>query len=287
LTEGVHKSYVRRKKVLDGIDLKIKTGSIYALLGRNGSGKTTLIRTLIGIYRADSGTVRVFGRDPQRDGPAILSRLGYVPDDPPFYGWLKVSDLLRLMSQFYPTWDNAFCLQLLARFDLPLEAKIRDLSKGMKTKVSLLVALSHRPEFLLLDDPTLGLDAVVLQEFFETLKEASQREGTTVFIASHNLEEVEQISSHFGFLKEGRIFLSGSLDELRARTRQVTLTFKDDAPDLKNLENFRPITSSGRRLTGFVIDASSGVLERLKGYGPEQMEVRQLSLKEIFVNFMR
>ncbi|MGD0698040.1 MAG: protein kinase [Terriglobia bacterium] len=283
----LYKTYKFRRKVLCGISLTVKTGSIYALLGRNGSGKTTFIRTCLGIYRKDSGSISIFGRDPFRDGPAVLGRLGYVPETFVAYDTLTIGEMVQFLRAFYPRWDNAYFYQLLGRYELPLDAKIRDFSKGMKTKVSLLSALSHRPEFLLLDDPTIGLDAVTLAEVFETLQDVSRQEGTTVFISSHNIDEVEQIATHIGFLKDGKMLLSDTLDGLRLRTREVRLTFRDDVPPLPAIEQFKPVKSSGRRLTGVVFDTSSGALEKLKALSPMDMDVRELTLKEIFVNLLR
>jgi ABC-2 type transport system ATP-binding protein len=285
--KDLHKAYRARRKVIDGISLKLKTGSIYALLGRNGSGKTTFIRTCLGIYRKDAGTVSIFGRDPFRDGPAILARLGYVPESFTAYDSLTIADLVHFLRAFYPHWDNTYYYQLLSRYDLPLDVKIRDFSKGMKTKVSLLAALSHRPEFLVLDDPTLGLDAVSLAEVFETLQDVSHQEGATVFISSHNIDEVEKIATHIGFLKDGKLLLSDTLEGLRLRTREVRLTFSDDVPALPPIEQFRPVKASGRRLTGVIFDTSSSALNQLRALSPLEMEIRELTLKEIFVNLLR
>jgi ABC-type multidrug transport system ATPase subunit/tRNA A-37 threonylcarbamoyl transferase component Bud32 len=284
---NLQKAYRFHRNVLCGVHLRVKTGSIYALLGRNGSGKTTFIRTCLGIYRKDSGSILVFGRDPFANGPAVLSRLGYVPETFVAYDSLTIGDLVQFLRAFYPRWDNSYFYQLLGRYELPLEVKIRDFSKGMKTKVSLLSALSHRPELLVLDDPTIGLDAVTLAEVFETLKDVSRQEGTTVFISSHNIDEVEQIATHIGFLKEGKMLLSDSLDGLRVRTREVRLTFIDDVPPLPDIAQFKPVKTSGRHLTGVVFDTSSGALDKLKSLGPAEMEVRELTLKEIFVNLLR
>lgn len=287
VVRGLSKAYHFRKMVLDGVNLEVKTGSIYALLGRNGSGKTTFIRTVLGIYRKDAGEVLIFGRDPNSHGPAILSRVGYVPETLAAYESITVGQLIEFLRPFYRTWDNAICYNLLSRYELPLDVKLRDLSKGMKTKVSLIAALAHRPEFLLLDDPTIGLDAVTLEEVFETLHEASTREGTTVLISSHNIDEVEKIATHVGLLKEGRMLLSDTVAGLRTRTREVRMTFRDEVPDLRDIRHFRTVKSSGRRVTGVVLDTSSGAMEKLKALGPTEMEVRELSLKEIFVNFLR
>jgi len=213
---GVTKGFGFRKSVLSGLDLDIPRGAVYALMGRNGSGKTTLIRTCLGLYRRDGGRVAVFGRDPEREGPAILARVGLVPDALAVDEKMKVGELLTFTSRFYSQWDQAHCYRLLARYDLPLEQKIRDLSRGMKTKVSLVMALAHRPELLILDDPTLGLDAVILEEFVESLEEAA-REGATVLIASHNYGELERIATHAGFFKDGRVILSEPIADLKAR----------------------------------------------------------------------
>jgi ABC-type multidrug transport system ATPase subunit len=283
----LYKGYKFRQRVLNGITLNVPTGSIYGLLGRNGSGKTTLIRTVLGIYQHDSGSISIFGRDPHREGPAALSRIGYVPETLAAYDSMTVSQLLTFLRPFYPKWDNGYCYHLMGRYELPLEVKIRDLSKGMKTKVSLICALSHRPEFLVLDDPTVGLDAVTLGEVFETLHEISEREAATVFISSHNIDEVEKIATHIGFIKEGRLLLADTLEGLRMRTREVKLTFRDEVPDLRGIRHFKALRTSGRRVTGVVLDTSSDAMEKLKALGAEQIEVRELNLKEIFVNFLR
>jgi ABC-2 type transport system ATP-binding protein len=213
---GLTKGFGFGKPVVSGLDLEVPRGAVYALMGRNGSGKTTLIRTCLGLYRRDGGRVAVFGRDPEREGPAILARVGLVPDALAVDEKMKVRELLAFASRFYSQWDQAHCYHLLARYDLPLEQRIRDLSRGMKTKVSLVMALAHRPDLLVLDDPTLGLDAVILEEFVESLEEAA-REGATVLIASHNYGDLERIATHAGFFKEGRVVLSSSVADLKAR----------------------------------------------------------------------
>jgi len=286
--EGLQKAYSFRKKVLKGIDVNVPTGTIYACLGRNGCGKSTLIRTFLGMYRRDAGSVRMFGRDPQTERTAILPRIGYVPETPAGYERMKVGEVIQFLAPFYPKrWDNAYCYELLRRFDLPLDTRIRDLSKGSKTKVSVVSALAHRPEFLVLDDPTLGLDAVVLTEVFEVLQDVSQTEGATVFISTHNLEEVEKIATHVGFIEDGKLLLSDSVKSLKMRTREVRLSFHDEAPKLPPIDKFRTLHSSGRHVTGVVFDTSSGAIERLRTLGAEQIDIKELDLKQIFVNLLR
>jgi ABC-2 type transport system ATP-binding protein len=278
----------RRTPVLHDVSIHVERGAIYALLGRNGSGKTTLLRTLLGIYRRDRGDVRIFGRDPERHNSAVMERVGYVTDTLPIYDTLRVSEYLDLLRASFPNWDDALAYELLGRYRLPSGARIKTLSRGMRTELGLLGALAHRPELLVLDDPTLGLDAVVLDDFFDTLADVARRDGTTVLIASHNIAEVETVATHVGLFADGRIVVADRLDALRTRTREVRMTFANDIPaTIRSIPEFTTIRTSGRRVTGVVLDETTGAIERLKALAPEDIEVRELSLKEIFVNFMR
>jgi ABC-2 type transport system ATP-binding protein len=286
---GLRKSYNwRRTPIVDEVSLHVERGSIYALLGRNGSGKTTLLRTLLGLYRRDAGEVRIFGRDPQQHSAAVLARVGYVTDTLPAYDTLRVSDYLDLLRLSYPNWDDALAYELLGRYRLPITGRIKTLSRGMRTELALLGALAHRPELLVLDDPTLGLDAVVLDDFFATLADVARRDGTTVLIASHNIAEVETVATHVGLFADGRIILADRLDSLRTRTREVRMTFAGDVPEtLRSIPELTTIRTSGHHVTGIVLDETTGAIDRLRALAPTEMEVRELTLKEIFVNFMR
>jgi ABC-2 type transport system ATP-binding protein len=284
---GLRKSYGFTSSVVDGLDLSVPTGSVYALLGRNGSGKTTVLRTILGIYKRDGGDVRIFGRDPQRQGAAVMARTGYVGESFLGYDSTSVSAYLAFLARCYRNWDRAWCSTLLARFDLPLEKKVSALSRGAQTKLALIGALSHKPDLLVLDDPTLGLDAVVLDEFFETIAEVTKRFGTTVLLASHNLMEMESVVSHVGFLADGKLLMSDTLDALRVRTREVRITFRDDPPDLSKIAHFKQLRVSGRHVSGMVFDTASNAMDRLRSLNPEEIEVRELSLREIYVNFLR
>ncbi len=285
VAEGVKKRYGFSRPVLAGIDLTVERGTVYALLGRNGSGKSTLIRTLLGIYRRDAGHVSIFGRDPQGGNPEILQHVGFVPDTLAVDERMRVREVLDFAARLYPRWDRAWCHQLLARYDLPLEPKIRDLSRGMQTKVSLVLALAHRPELLVLDDATFGLDAVILAELTETIQELVRQEGSTALLASHNYEEMEQLASHVGVLRDGRIGLSDSLENLRHKVRKVHLKFYQDVPDLSRIGGFRITKSIGRRVTGWTM-AGPKTLEELRALGPEELDVQDLSLREMFVGLL-
>lgn len=223
LVEGLSKGYGFRKRVIQDLDLAIPRGAVYALLGRNGSGKTTLFRTCLGFARPDRGRVELFGKDPRREGPAVLARTGWVPDQLHAEDSLRVRELLDFVSRAYPRWDKPYCYQLLGRFDLPLETRLRDLSRGMRTQVSLVLALAHRPELVLLDDPTLGLDAVVIEELVDALEEVHREQGTTLVFATHDLNEIERLVTHVGLLRQGSLLLSNSLEELKERSGDLSL----------------------------------------------------------------
>jgi len=286
IVENLWKGYKYKNYVLKGINLKIKRASIYALLGRNGSGKTTLIRTIMGFLQPDKGIVRILGRSPLKENHKILQRVGYVPENITVYDWLKVGELISFLKHFYPNWDDNYCYYLLGKFNISINEKIKDLSKGMKTKISLIHALSHRPELLILDDPTIGLDAVILSEVFEIIKEASIQWGSTIFLASHNLQEVEEAANEVGFIKDGKIIITDTIKNLKIRTREVQVTFRDEIPKIE-IDKLKIVKSSGRRITAIILDTNSGALEKLKAYHPEEIKIRELSLKEIFINFMR
>jgi len=286
VVQGLWKAYRLRKPVLAGLDLDVPRGAVYALLGRNGSGKSTLIRTCLGIYRRDAGEVRVFGRDPERERKAVLARIGLVPDTLLADERFKVGELIRFVSGFYPRWDNACCHRLIGRYDLALDQRLRDLSRGQKTQVSLVLALSTRPDLLLLDDPTLGLDALVMDEFFATLDEV-RRDGTTILIASHNYEEVERLATHVGLLHRGAMVLSDSFEALRSRVKQVQLTFAEVAPDLRGVENFRVVSAAGRKVSGMILDTRLGTLDWLRALAPQDLVVRDLSLRDVIVHLLR
>jgi ABC-2 type transport system ATP-binding protein len=287
VAESVAKRYGLGPPVLSGVDLEVPTGSIYALLGRNGTGKTTLLRIALGVYRASRGRVRIFGRDPRRDPAAVLSRVAYVPDGLTCDTNLRVREMLELLSRLYPRWDHAYCYQLLARFELAFDTRLREMSRGLQTKVMLVGALAQRPDLLILDDPTLGLDAVVLDEFFQVVREASRRDGTTVLISSHQLEELETTATHVAFLRDGRIALNGALETVRRGAREVTVQFAAEVPSLAGVDGFRVVRTSACRVTGVVLDSSSGALDRLRALGPAEMRTRDLTLKEIFVHLLR
>jgi len=207
------------KTALDSVSVSMPRGAVYGLVGANGAGKTTLIKHILGLLRAETGSVRVFGLDPVADPVAVLSRIGYLSEENDLPGWMSVDELIRYSRAFYPAWDDAYAEELRQAFALDQAAKIRNLSKGQKARAGLLIALAHRPELLVLDEPSSGLDPIVRRDILGAVIRTIADEGRTVLFSSHLLGEVEQVADHVTMINEGKIVLSGSLDAIRESHR--------------------------------------------------------------------
>jgi ABC-2 type transport system ATP-binding protein len=203
------------KTALDSVSVSMSRGAVYGLVGANGAGKTTLIKHILGLLRAESGSVRVFGLDPVADPVGVLSRIGYLSEENDLPGWMRVDELIRYSRAFYPAWDDAYAGELRQAFALDASAKIRTLSKGQKARAGLLIALAHRPELLLLDEPSSGLDPIVRRDILGAVIRTIAHEGRTVLFSSHLLDEVEQVADHVTMISAGKIVLSGPLEAIK------------------------------------------------------------------------
>jgi ABC-type multidrug transport system ATPase subunit len=204
---------------LAAVSLTLPRGAVYGLVGANGAGKTTLIKHILGLLRAEGGSVRVFGLDPVADPVGVLSRIGYLSEENDLPGWMRVDELMRYTSAFYPKWDDAYAEELRRAFVLDPAAKIKDLSKGQKARAGLLVALAHRPELLVLDEPSSGLDPVVRRDIIGAVIRTIADEGRTVLFSSHLLGEVEQVADHVTMIHQGKLVLSAPLADIRSAHR--------------------------------------------------------------------
>ncbi|MBN1344411.1 MAG: ABC transporter ATP-binding protein [Phycisphaerae bacterium] len=209
--------------VLDDLTLAVEPGQTFAFLGRNGAGKTTTIRMLIGLLKPDAGQIRVLGLNPARDALEIRRRVGFMAEDQTMFGWMRVSEIVSFISSFYPTWDDALARSYLQRFELPPKTRVRDLSKGQTARLALLLALAHRPELVILDDPTLGLDPIMRKEFIRDVIEHLQGSGVTVFFSSHLLYEIEPVADVVAILDRGRIVRQAATEQLRDEVKQLIL----------------------------------------------------------------
>lgn len=204
---------------LERVSVTVPRGAVYGLVGENGAGKTTLIRHILGLLRAQHGAVRVFGLDPVADPVAVLSRIGYLSEERDLPGWMRVDELIRYSRAFYPEWDEGYAEELRAAFAIDTQATVADLSKGQKARVGLLIALAYRPELLVLDEPSSGLDPVVRRDILDAVIRTIANEGRTVLFSSHLLDEVEQVADHVTMISRGRIVLDAPLADIRASHR--------------------------------------------------------------------
>jgi ABC-2 type transport system ATP-binding protein len=203
-----------RRRVLDGLDLRLHDGAVTVLLGGNGAGKSTLLRVLLGVLRPRAGTVRVFGKDPLKAHRAVLERIGYVPDVPDCPAWMTARDLFRFLRPQYSTWNDAHCGELAEQLAVPLRTKFGAMSRGQGMKAMLVAALAPEPELLLLDEPFAGLDPLVREQVLQGVLGALREGERTVLCATHELEIASRIADRVAVLDQGRICKHGTLAEV-------------------------------------------------------------------------
>jgi ABC-2 type transport system ATP-binding protein len=268
-----------QRLALDRVSLDVPEGAVYALLGRNGAGKSSLVRCLLGEQKPSDGRALLLGRDVWRERGSILSEVGVVPEEPDAPPAMTPRQLSRFCSRLYPRWDAASVEARLQRFGVPGDTPFGKLSKGQKGQVLMALALAGSPRLLVLDDPTLGLDAVARKAVFEELIGDLADRGTTVFITTHDLSGVERIADRVGILREGRLVLDEEMEALKARFRRVSFPRSREAA-VGRLAALAPVAVASR---GWEVDA---VVSR---YAEEHLpmedgpEVSSLTLEEIFI----
>lgn len=277
-----------KKVALDGVSLEIQPQRVYGLVGGNGHGKTTLIKHVLGLLRAQTGTVRVFGIDPVKEPASVLERCGYVSEHRDLPEWMRVGELLKYVAAFHPNWDSGYAAELVDMLGLDRSAKVKNLSKGMRAQTALIAAAAHRPELLVLDEPSTGLDAVVRKDILAVTVRSAAENGATVLFSSHLLNEVELMSDEIIMLERGRITLTESIDTLRENHFVVTAQAKMDTSEVARASVASGIEVLSRRQHAGVLSIvmkgdPSGLIERLTGIGCEQVTVRAASLEESFV----
>lgn len=273
-------------EALRGLDMRVPAGSICGFLGRNGAGKTTTIKLLLGMARPSGGEAHVFGlpADRQATSVAIRQRTAFVSEDKDLYGYMTVAEMVRFTAAFYPRWRRDLEEQYARSFELPLDRRVKTLSRGMRTKLALLLAFCRGAELLVLDEPTSGLDPAAIEEVLQALVKHVASAQLTVFFSSHQIAEVEQISDHVVIIDRGRAVIDGALDELRERYRRVQIVFERDAPDYA----FRSpavarMARKGRVLTVVSSAGSDSVVKEARALNPIAVDVMPVTLKEIFL----
>jgi ABC-2 type transport system ATP-binding protein len=271
------------KTALNRVSLTVPRGRVFGLVGENGAGKTTLIRHLLGLLKAESGSVRVFGLDPVTEPVAVLGRTGYLSENRDLPGWMRVDELMRYSQAFYPQWDQGYAETLRQQFGLAVNARIKNLSRGEIARAGLLVALAYRPELLVLDEPSSGLDPVVRRDILEAIIRMVADEGRTVFFSSHLLEEVERVADDVAMMVEGKIALAGPLDDIKANHHQLTLQFELPQAQPPELAGALRVTGAGREWTFLCNGARPELIAAAERLGARIVAERHPSLDEIFV----
>jgi ABC-2 type transport system ATP-binding protein len=277
-------------RALDGMNLSVPEGSIFGFLGRNGAGKTTTIKTLMGLLRPDSGEARVFGipvADASR-AVEIRRRIGFVTEDKELYPYMTVEQIIRFTRPFFSKWREDLEQRYVKMFDLPLKRKIPDLSKGMRSKLMLLLAISRGAELLILDEPTDGLDPAATEDILRELVAIAASEGTTMFFSSHQLSEVELIADHIGIIDKGKMIVAGSLDDMRAQYQRLTVVFTNSVQTpARWVEGVESVRQEGRMVSILASHNIDAIVEQAQSLPGTAVERYPVTLKEIFLEHVR
>jgi ABC-2 type transport system ATP-binding protein len=276
-----------RTVALGGVGFEVAPGSVLGLIGRNGAGKTTALRLAVGTLWPDGGRIRVLGLDPVTRRLEVATRAALLSEESALYPWMTVAEIIRFTAAVHPRWDKALAGRLAVDLDLDPAKRIRELSRGTRAKVALVLAVSARPELLLLDDPTAGLDPLVRREVLDGVLEAVSHEGGAVVYASHLVHDVERVADRVIVLDGGTIRLEGELEDLKARIRRARAVFDGDAPAGDAVPGTIEKLAEGRVLT-VTADASDGELEAaLRKLGAREIAIESLPLEEILDALLR
>jgi len=268
------------------LDLRVASGHITGFLGRNGAGKSTTIKMLLGMSRPTSGSGRLLGLaiDDARESREARRHVAYVAEDKQTYAYMTVAQMIAFTRSFYDDWRPEVEARLLKQYDLPLRRRVKALSKGMRTKLALLLALARRPKLLILDEPSEGLDPVSIEELLQSLVGAAA-DGTTVFFSSHQIAEVERVADHVCVIDRGRLVVDASLDEIRREFRRLEFAFAAQPVESDwRGEDVSSIQANGRHLTVLVKRNADAIVERAYAAGATSVESTAVSLREVFLD---
>jgi ABC-2 type transport system ATP-binding protein len=284
-TENLTKYYGKQRGVVD-LDLEIEHGEVFGFLGPNGAGKTTTIRTLLGLIFPTSGHATVFGRDIVKDSIQIRRSVGYIPGDVHLYPKMTGNELIDYFARFRPDSPPRLKDELVKRLDLDLKPHVKEYSHGTKQKLALVIAFMHDPDLLILDEPTLGLDPLIQQEFYLFLKDFRGR-GKTVFLCSHILPEVERVCDRIGIIKEGRLVAVENLETMRTKEmRNVDVTFDEDVEaGIFNLPGVNLVSQHNRTYRLRVKGEVDPLLKVLARFKVKDLVFAHAGLEEVFLEF--
>ncbi len=285
-TEALTKYYGSTLAV-DHVDLKIPRGCICGFVGRNGAGKTTAIKLMLGLLNPTAGSSRLLGCDSSALTPAIRQRIGYVTEGHRLFRWMTIAGLEKFQRSFFPKqWDDKFFADMIEYLNLPKKKKIKHLSNGQRAQVSLALALAPNPELLIMDDPTLGLDAAIRRQFLEGMIELIMRQGRTVLFSSHILGDVERVSDRIVVIDRGVLRANCSLEQFQKAIKKVILSFADSAPDEVNIDGLLHCRRSEKQLELTLIGIDDEkISEWAKSAGAENYHIVKMNLEDQFIEF--
>ena len=271
-------------RALDGLTMSVEGGSIYGLVGPNGAGKSTILRHITGIYRPDSGSVRVDGQ-PVYENPSVKSRMAWIPDDLYYFLSASTRDMMKFYRGLYPQFDDKRYQALKDAFPAVDEKQpIRRLSKGMQKQSAFWLALCCMPDILVLDEPVDGLDPVMRRQVWSLLMGDVAQRGTTVLVSSHNLRELEDVCDHVGILSRGKVLIERSLSALQENVVKMQVVFQEkELPQLPGDLQVLHVSQVGRIHTLIIRGNATEITNRLAAFAPILMEALPLTLEEIFI----
>lgn len=275
------------KAALHDVSLVVPRGCVFGLVGENGAGKTTLIKHILGLLKAQVGTVRVFDRDPVEDPVGVLGRIGCLSEDRDLPDWMRVDELLRYMQAFYPTWDESYADDLCRQFELQPRQLVSTLSRGQRARAGLVTALAHRPDLLVLDEPSSGLDPVVRQDILGAIVRTVADEGRTVLFSSHLLDEVERVADRVALVHNGRFVVSDALEQIKLSHRRFTVRFTQPQYTSPKLPGALRCTGEGLEWTFLANGGSEELRRAVSDHGGTIVEEAAPSLEEIFVSHVK
>jgi ABC-2 type transport system ATP-binding protein len=283
-TAELKKNYGKHEAVR-GLNLSVQTGSVCAFLGQNGAGKSSTIKMLLGMIHPTSGTARVLGHriDKENESLLIRQKAAFVAEDKRLYDYMTVGQIIHFTKSFFPCWNQALERRLLEQFELPPERRIRQLSKGMRTKLALLLGFARGCELLILDEPTEGLDPVAIEDVLQIVVSLAAQ-GTTIFFSSHQIAEVEQVADHVVMIDRGKLVLDAPMDQVKEQYRHIQVIFPEpvDERDLR-VPGIERVHAEGRAVSLVASHNVDLIVEHVRMLHAGSIDVLPISLKEIFL----
>jgi ABC-2 type transport system ATP-binding protein len=277
-----------RTLAVDGLSLRVAPGSTFGLIGPNGSGKTTTIKMLVGVLTPTAGNAYVLGREVLAEPLAVKQRVGYVPEAHHIDRWMRVAEVMGFCRSLYESWNDQTCQEMLDLFRLDARKKVKHLSKGMLVKLSLVLAVSHEPEVLVLDEPMAGLDPLAREEFLDGVLRTICERGQTVLFSTHSLDDVQRLADTVGILYGGRLLVHRNIEELLATTKRIRVTLTGGRPPDQLPANTIWQRVRGREWLVTVVDFTPATVQQIQTQaGVDQVDVVDIGLEDLFKDFIR